>query len=162
LTRADPLSTQPLPAQGRRCRHRPTRVSVDFYIIEAKPENLAGDKAYDSDALHEALKKKGVEMIPPQRSNRTLETQDGRRLRRYARHWMVERFFARAIAVSPASVRTVSRRQDLWTSRAPLTALSPKVAREGIRCRRWTRPSWRKKRTVVEKQPRRVSTASVL
>jgi transposase len=70
------------------------QLSFDFYMIEAKPENLIGDKAYDSDALDAELKKEGVEMIAPHRSNRQLKTQDGRRLRRYARRWIVERFFA--------------------------------------------------------------------
>ena len=37
----------------------------------------------------------GIEMIAPHRQNRTKKkTQDGRRLRRYVRRWMVERFFA--------------------------------------------------------------------
>jgi transposase len=70
------------------------QLSFDFYMIEAKPENLIGDKAYDSDALDEELKKDGVEMIAPHRSTRKLKTQDGRRLRRYSRRWIVERFFA--------------------------------------------------------------------
>ena len=70
------------------------QLSFDFYMIEAKPENLIGDKAYDSDALDTSLKKQGVEMIAPHRSNRKLKTQDGRRLRRYERRWLVERFFA--------------------------------------------------------------------
>src|SRR5205807_3313069 len=61
------------------------QLSFDFYMIEAKPENLIGDKAYDSDALDESLNQQGVEMISPHRSNRTLKTQDGRRVRRYAR-----------------------------------------------------------------------------
>jgi transposase len=70
------------------------QLSFDFYMIEAKPEKLIGDKAYDSDALDESLKEQGVEMIAPHRSNRTLKTQDGRTLRRYQRRWLVERFFA--------------------------------------------------------------------
>jgi transposase len=70
------------------------QLSFDFCMIEAKPENLIGDKVYDSDTLDESLKKQGVEMITPHRSNRTLKTQDGRRLRRYARRWLVERYFA--------------------------------------------------------------------
>jgi transposase len=70
------------------------QLSFDFYMIEAKPENLIGDRAYDSDALDQELKQEGVEMIAPHRSNRKLKTQDGRRLRRYARRWIVERFFA--------------------------------------------------------------------
>lgn len=70
------------------------QLSFDFYMIEAKPENLIGDKAYDSDELDASLKKQGVEMIAPHRSNRKLKTQDGRRLRRYERRWLVERYFA--------------------------------------------------------------------
>jgi len=70
------------------------QLSFDFYMIEAKPEKLIGDKAYDSDALDQELKKDGVELIAPHRSNRKLKTQDGRRLRRYTRRWIVERFFA--------------------------------------------------------------------
>lgn len=70
------------------------QLSFDFYMIEAKPQNLIGDKAYDSDALDQELKKEGVELIAPHRSNRKLKSQDGRRLRRYTRRWIVERFFA--------------------------------------------------------------------
>ena len=70
------------------------QLSFEFYMIEAKPEILIGDKAYDSDVLDEQLRNDGVEMIAPHRSNRKLKTQDGRRLRRYARRWIVERYFA--------------------------------------------------------------------
>lgn len=70
------------------------QLSFDFYMLEAKPAHLIGDKAYDSDALDAAMKKDGVEMISPHRSNRKLKTQDGRPLRRYARRWLVERYFA--------------------------------------------------------------------
>ena len=70
------------------------QLSFDFYMLEAKPEHLIGDKAYDSDKLDEQLREQGVEMIAPHRSNRKLKTQDGRKLRRYARRWIVERFFA--------------------------------------------------------------------
>ena len=64
-------------------------------MIEAKPENLIGDRAYNSDPLDDELRNDGIEMIAPHRSNRRKSaTQDGRRLRRYARRWLVERFFA--------------------------------------------------------------------
>ena len=70
------------------------QLSFDFYMIEAKPEHLIGDGAYDSDRLDEQLKKEGIEMIAPHRKNRKKrKTQDGRRLRRYERRWLVERFF---------------------------------------------------------------------
>lgn len=65
-------------------------------MMEARPENLIGDKACDSDKLDAELKREGIEMIAPHRGNRTerSRTQDGRRLRRYQRRWLVERFFA--------------------------------------------------------------------
>src|SRR5438105_2881979 len=66
------------------------QLSFEFYMIEAKPENLIGDRAYDSDPLDEQLRRQGVEMIVPHRSNRKRKTQDGRRLRRYgAGSWSV-------------------------------------------------------------------------
>jgi len=62
------------------------QLSFDFYMIEAKPENLIGDRAYDSDKLDEELRDDGIEMIAPHRKNRKKrKTQDGRRLRRYER-----------------------------------------------------------------------------
>jgi len=70
------------------------QLSFEFYMIEAKPENLIGDKAYDSDQLDEQLRREGIEMIAPHRGTRKRKTQDGRRLRRYERRWIVERFFA--------------------------------------------------------------------
>jgi transposase len=65
----------------------------DFVLTDELPERIIGDKAYDSDALDEALAEYGVEMIAPHRGNRKLEnkTQDGRPLRRYKRRWTVER-----------------------------------------------------------------------
>ena len=71
------------------------QLSFEFYMIEATPEHLIGDKAYDGDPLDAALKVEGVEMIAPHRKNRKRRrTQDGRPLPRYARRWKVERFFA--------------------------------------------------------------------
>lgn len=71
------------------------QLTFDFYMVEAKPENLIGDKAYDSDHLDEELRQQGIRMIAPHRRNRRkLRTQDGRRLRRYQRRWLVERFFS--------------------------------------------------------------------
>jgi len=70
------------------------QLTFDFCMIEAKPENLIGDKAYDSDQLEAAMRAQGTEMISPHRSNKKRKTQDDRRLRRYERRWIVERFFA--------------------------------------------------------------------
>lgn len=53
------------------------QLSFDFYMIEAKPENLIGDRAYDSDKLDEELRQEGIEMIAPHRRNRVRpRTQD--------------------------------------------------------------------------------------
>jgi transposase len=71
------------------------QLCFDFYMIEAKPQNLIGDRAYDSDPLDEELRRDGIAMIAPHRANRTKPpTQDRRRLSRYMRRWLVERFFA--------------------------------------------------------------------
>ena len=59
---------------------RLVQLCFDFYMIEAKSENLIGDRAYDSDPLDEELRNDGIEMIAPHRSNRSKPpTQDRRR-----------------------------------------------------------------------------------
>jgi len=40
------------------------------------------------------LWREGIELIAPHTGRRKRKTQDGRRLRRYERRWIVERFFA--------------------------------------------------------------------
>jgi len=88
----------PLSVSTHAANHHEVRLvqlCFDFYLIEAKPENLVGDRAYDSDPLDDSLRQEGIELIAPHRSNRVkAPTQDRRRLRRYARRWLVERFFA--------------------------------------------------------------------
>ena len=42
-----------------------------LHELKTKPENLVGDRAYDSDPLDHALRQDGIEMIAPHRSNRT-------------------------------------------------------------------------------------------
>lgn len=68
-----------------------------IYQLEGLDERKAaiGDRAYDSDPLDEQLRQDGIELIAPHKSNRKKpKTQDGRRLQRYDRRWIVERFFA--------------------------------------------------------------------
>lgn len=48
------------------------------------------DKAYDSRALRERLAKRGVDLIAPHQKGRR-KLQDGRKLRRYRRRWIIER-----------------------------------------------------------------------
>ena len=57
-----------------------------------KPERVIADRAYDSDPLRERLKKRGIDLIVPYRKNsRRRRYEDGRKLRRYQRRWIVER-----------------------------------------------------------------------
>ena len=48
-------------------------------MIEAKPENLIGDRAYDSDPLDEELRHDGIEMhrIVPTAASRPRKIGDG-------------------------------------------------------------------------------------
>ena len=56
------------------------------------PSRLIYDRAADSDPLRERLRRRGIDLICPHRSNRVKpKTQDGRKLRRYRRRWLVER-----------------------------------------------------------------------
>jgi hypothetical protein len=50
---------------------------VGFMIAQATPARVIRDKAYDSDRLDQPLIAEGVEMIAPNRLNRS-QTQDGR------------------------------------------------------------------------------------
>ena len=71
------------------------QLSFDFYMIKAKPENLIGDTAYDSEKLGQEPRKAGIDMIAPHRSNRVRhKTKDDLRQRRYQRHWIVKHFFS--------------------------------------------------------------------
>jgi transposase len=57
-----------------------------------KPKRIIADKTYDSDPLCERLGKRGIELIVPYRQNsRHRRHEDGRKLRRYRRRWIVER-----------------------------------------------------------------------
>lgn len=46
------------------------QLSFDFYRFEAKPVNLIGDRAYDSDKLGGELRQEGIEVISPHKRNR--------------------------------------------------------------------------------------------
>ena len=71
-------------------------MSLSSRFIRKSPKWLIGDKAYDSDLLDHELAKQKIDMIAPHKNNRlrTTKSQDGRKLRRFKRRWVVERFFA--------------------------------------------------------------------
>jgi len=56
---------------------------------------LIADKTYDSDPLRKRLKQRGIDLVCPHRRNRKKpKLQDGRKLRRYRRRFIIERTFA--------------------------------------------------------------------
>ena len=60
-----------------------------------RPDRLIADRGYDSNGLRAALAQRGIEPIIPARvNNRRATHQDGRKLRRYRRRWIVERTIA--------------------------------------------------------------------
>ena len=60
-----------------------------------RPQRLIADRGYDSNPLRAGLARRGIEPIIPARANHKRAThQDGRKLRRYRRRWIVERTFA--------------------------------------------------------------------
>lgn len=59
-----------------------------------KPDRIIADRAYDSRKLFDLMKQKGIDFIAPHLRTRKNRYQDGRKLRRYRRRWIVERTFA--------------------------------------------------------------------
>lgn len=57
-----------------------------------KPQRLIADRGYDSNTVRALPVKRAIEPIIPARSNNKVAThQDGRKLRRYKRSWIIER-----------------------------------------------------------------------
>jgi transposase len=55
------------------------------------PTRIIADRGYDSRKLWERLKRRGIELIAPHIKTRKHRYQDGRKLRRYRRRWIIER-----------------------------------------------------------------------
>jgi transposase len=57
-----------------------------------KPERLVADRGYDSNPARALLVSREIEpIIPKRRNNKKATHQDGRKLRRYKRRWIIER-----------------------------------------------------------------------
>jgi transposase len=64
----------------------------EAYSTIGRPARLIADRGYDSNAVRALLVRRGIEPIIPARITNTRAThQDGRKLRRYRRRWIVER-----------------------------------------------------------------------
>ena len=79
-----------------RAEHEMVQGTLELFEPQSQPERLFGDKAYDCDALDQALAELGIEMIAPHRRSRLEHhrTQDARSLRRYKHRWKVKRTIA--------------------------------------------------------------------
>jgi len=66
-----PVAIDTAPADGHESRL--VRGCFDFMLPAEVPERVIGDKAYDSDALDEALAEERIERIALHRSNRRRE-----------------------------------------------------------------------------------------
>jgi transposase len=83
LEAASPAEVTLLPA---------TLQQVPWHLLEAQPERLILDRAYDSNAIRKDLADRGIEPIIPARKNNQRAThQDKRKLRRYKKRWKIER-----------------------------------------------------------------------
>jgi transposase len=77
-------------------RHEATLVieTLGQRFVRDRLVRLIGDKAYDSNPLDAELTEMGIDMIAPNHVTRTEQTQDRRKLPRYKRRWLIERFFS--------------------------------------------------------------------
>ena len=81
-------------ASGPRHEAKLVIATLGQRFVRGRLARLIGDKAYDSNILDAELRKRGIDMIAPNLSNRREQNQDLRKLRRYRRRWLVERLFA--------------------------------------------------------------------
>jgi transposase len=65
--------------------------TLEERVTERLPDRIIADKGYDARYLWMAMKERGVDLIAPHQRNRKSHYQDGRKLRRYRRRWIVER-----------------------------------------------------------------------
>lgn len=64
-------------------------------LPEDGPHCLVADRGYDSDPLRDRLAARGLDLVCPHRQNRIKpKRQDGRKLRRYRKRWIIERTMA--------------------------------------------------------------------
>jgi transposase len=65
--------------------------TLEERVTARLPDRIIADKGYDARYLWTAMKERGVDLIAPHQRNRKTHYQDGRKLRRYRRRWIVER-----------------------------------------------------------------------
>jgi transposase len=81
-------------ASGPRHEAKLVSETLSQRFVRGRLLRLIGDKAYDSNGLDAELAKRGIDMIAPHHPTHTTKTQDARKLRRYRRRWLIERFWS--------------------------------------------------------------------
>jgi len=74
------------PSEGRLAE-----ATVKARVTRRKPARIIADKGYDWRALWLRMRQLGIDLIVPHRKNTKNTYQDGRKLRRYRRRWIIER-----------------------------------------------------------------------
>jgi hypothetical protein len=87
-----------------------------------KPARVIADRAYDSRGLWSRLRRRGIDLIAPHLRHRRHRFQDGRKLRRYRRRWIVERTIAWLLSYRRLLVRW-ERHVELYHAFACLACL---------------------------------------
>lgn len=70
-----------------------------------KPARLIADRGYDSRGLWHRLRQRGIDLIVPHLRTRRHRFQDGRKLRRYRRRWIIERTISWLLSFRRLTVR---------------------------------------------------------
>jgi transposase len=70
-----------------------------------KPDRIIADRAYDSRGLWDRLRQRGIDLIVPHRRRHRQAYQDGRKLRRYRRRWIIARTNAWLLSFRRLTVR---------------------------------------------------------
>ncbi len=65
--------------------------TLDAKLLPKQPERIIADRGYDARFLWSAMKERGIDFIAPHLSTRRNRYQDGRKLRRYRKRWIIER-----------------------------------------------------------------------
>jgi transposase len=81
-------------ASGQRHEAKLVVETIGQRFVRGRLLRLIGDKAYDSNILDAELAEMGIDMIAPNHVTRIDQTQDRRKLPRYKRRWLIERFFS--------------------------------------------------------------------
>lgn len=109
--RGTPIGVVTAPAnlhEATLARQALASVAVGVFVPWGVP--VLADLAYDSDPLRDELAEDGYVLLAPHRRNRTKASRnDGRRMRRYQRRFVVERTFGWL-----HSYRRVMVRQEWW------------------------------------------------